>query len=209
MSVGIIYAIINIIDDKLYVGQAIDKDKRWKNHKIALQCNKHPNRYLQSAYNKYGVDAFIYVVLEKVEDLKLTEREQYWMDVTGCYDRELGYNLAPAAGSPLGFKHSEETKLKLSKIHKGQKRSEEFKLKISKSWETRIVSEETREKLRLSHLGHIQSEETKTKRASSMIGNKNNAGKKRKTPTSEETRRKISVANREAHRRRKAALDKS
>lgn len=164
MGISLIYAIVNILDDKLYVGQAVDKNKRWKNHRIALQHNKHSNRYLQSAYNKYGKDAFIYVVLELVPwHHLLTDREQYWMDRLNVCNREVGYNLEPTAASAFGFKHSEETKLKWSEQRKGQKRSAEFSLVISKSWETRTVSDEARANMSKAHMGHKHSAETKLK----------------------------------------------
>lgn len=41
-----------------------------------------------------------------------------------------------------------------------------------------------------------------------MKGNTNNNGKKRSKPMSEETREKISLANRAAHKFRKMKLDK-
>lgn len=40
-------------------------------------------------------------------------------------------------------------------------------------------------------------------------GNKNNTGKKRSKPTSEETRKKISEAKKAGYAKRKAALDKA
>lgn len=164
MGISLIYAIINIIDDKIYVGQAVDKDKRWRDHRIMLNANKHKNHYLQSAYNKHGKDAFIYVVLEKVDWLHLlTAREQYWMDTFDSSDRQLGYNLNPTAASASGFRHTEETKLKWSEQRKGQKRSPEFSLVISKSWETRTVSDEARANMSKAHIGHKHSAETKLK----------------------------------------------
>ena len=55
------------------------------------------------------------------------------MDNFNSYHRDYGYNLHKIAGSPLGYKHSEETKKLLSFLGKGLKRTEETKQKLSKS----------------------------------------------------------------------------
>lgn len=148
---SVVYCITNIINDKQYVGQAIIKNKRWKDHKSALNIGKHSNRHLQNAYNKYGKENFIYTVLEIIMrgiDIKerLTKREQYWIDALNTVDPN-GYNLNPTAASALGFKHSMETKLKWSKQRKGKKRSAEFALSVSIRMTGKIISEETRQKL--------------------------------------------------------------
>jgi len=67
-------------------------------------------------------------------------------------------------------KRSEETKQKISKVHKGKKLSEETKIKIGleskKNWE----NPEFRELQFLSRIGRIQSEETKQKISESQKG---------------------------------------
>ena len=205
----VIYAITNIVNDKQYVGQAVIKLKRWKDHKTSLNVGKHKNRYLQAAYDKYGKDAFVYTVLEILPTtLNLDEREQYWINKLNTVAPN-GYNLNPTAGSARGFKHSEETKLKWSEQRKGKKRSAEALQNLKDGWKKRgPVSDQAKENMRKAQLGKKQSEETKAKRSLKMIGNTNNNGKKRSQPTSEETREKISWGNRAAHAFRKMGLDK-
>ena len=179
----VIYAITNIINDKQYVGQAVVKNKRWKDHKLSLNVGKHNNAYLQAAYNKYGKENFIYTVLEVIDggpDLiaRLTEREQYWMNKLNTVAPN-GYNLNPTAGSAIRFKHTEETKLKWSEQRKGKKRSEEAKANISAGHKKRKpVSDETKEKMRQAQLGKTRSDETKAKHAERMKGNSINNGRK-------------------------------
>ena len=177
-----IYAILNIVNGKVYVGQAFNFQKRWKNHRIALQFDKHHNRYLQAAYDKNGQFAFIYVVLEYCEAEILTEREQFWMDELKSADREFGYNLSPVAGrSTLGVVHTDEVKQAWSVQRKGKTRSEEAKAAIKAGWVKRKangpVSEETKLKLSISHMDKKPSEETRAKMSVSKIGNTFRLGK--------------------------------
>lgn len=125
----VIYAIINIVNDKHYIGQASDKSKRFKEHLKTLRGNYHCNVLLQRSYLKHGEDKFIFVVLENLISCdKLSEREQYWINIL-----KPEYNLAPVAGSQLGYKHTEEARINMSNAHKGKKQhSEEEKQKRSK-----------------------------------------------------------------------------
>jgi len=124
----VIYAIINIVNDKHYVGQASEKSKRFREHLKTLRGNYHCNVLLQRAYNKYGEDKFIFVVLEKLISCEnLVEKEQYWINALNP-----AYNLAPVAGSQLGYKHTDEARANMSNAHKGKKHhSEEEKKKRS------------------------------------------------------------------------------
>ena len=91
-----IYVITNIINDKQYVGQAVVKDKRWRDHRIMLKAGKHRNRHLQASYNKYGKDAFVYTVLEIVSDVSLFGGKRGLLDGwtcrnhVDCYDHNAG-----------------------------------------------------------------------------------------------------------------------
>ena len=79
-----IYQIRNTVNGMIYIGSSINIAARWREHKYDLNMNKHRNQHLQSAYNKYGKDAFVYEVLEVLDEgskEKQFEREQYWIDL--------------------------------------------------------------------------------------------------------------------------------
>lgn len=159
-----IYVILNTVSGKMYVGSAVDLNKRWRTHKSHLNNDAHCNPYLQSAWNKYGSDSFQCIFVEFVLDTnKLVSIEQLWINAFNSANREIGYNIKPNAGSNLGFKPSKETLEKLSSIRKGKKRSDEFKLLISNSWKTRTVSEQAKLNMSVAHKGHKHSEKTKAK----------------------------------------------
>jgi group I intron endonuclease len=98
-----IYSIVNLKNNKFYIGSSKNVYKRTKyEHKRFLELNKHPNIHLQRAFNKDS-KYFIYIIIEKVDDIeKLLEREQFWIDeLNACKD---GYNLSPTAQNTSGFK---------------------------------------------------------------------------------------------------------
>lgn len=76
-----IYAIVNTITNTYYVGLTRKPPDRKLDHFARLLNNKHDNRYLQNAYNKYGKVAFVWEVLESsIETIeKANEREIYWI----------------------------------------------------------------------------------------------------------------------------------
>lgn len=137
-----IYAIINKLDGKMYIGSAIILQKRKSEHFLALRKNKHANRYLQFAYNKHGLENFEFKILEVLKNEKLLIlQEQYWMDLYNSFAPN-GYNLKLFAISNLGMKHSAETRKKISEVQIGRKASEETKAKMSATRKGRKQSPE-------------------------------------------------------------------
>ncbi len=125
----VIYSITNIINNKKYVGSAVNYKIRWVRHLSELKHNRHHSVYLQNAYKKYGKENFVFEILEYVNEInELINREQFWID-----EINPEYNMTLIAGlkSHLGMKRSEETKKKISEALKGKKISEEHKKKIS------------------------------------------------------------------------------
>lgn len=121
---NVIYKITNTVNGKFYIGSASYYDKRIGTHISLLRQKKHKNPYLQNAWDKYGEDAFKFEVIEQLnKQYQLLEREQYWLDYTQCYKRNIGYNCAKIAGSNLGMKLSKETKQKISNYWKGRPKS--------------------------------------------------------------------------------------
>jgi group I intron endonuclease len=169
-----IYKIENNKDNKIYIGSAIDYKDRWANHKSRLIKGNHHNNHLQNAFNKYGINAFKFSLLEKI-DVKnkningikslLIEREQHYLDniLFANQDNNLfyiiGYNKRRIAENNLGIKVSNEGRLNISRGHIGIKPSIETKIKMSKSIRiaksksTYTHSKETRDKISKSNKG--------------------------------------------------------
>ena len=151
MSESGIYKITQNVDSRIYVGSAENFGGRFNRHINKLKADKHENSYLQNFYNKYPEAIFHFNLIELVPSLiDLIEREQFWLDETQCYEREIGFNICRKAGSCLGVKRTEEYKARLrgknnpmfgkkrtpeqlkrlSELMTGIKRTEEFKAKF-------------------------------------------------------------------------------
>lgn len=122
-----VYKITNLVNGKIYVGKATSIKARWSKHKTAAIA-KNPNdyTYFHKAMNKYGFDNF---KVEQVAEYK-TEREAldaeiFYIKEWKCRDKNIGYNLTDGGDGASGFKHSEETKIKMSESKKGANVGEE------------------------------------------------------------------------------------
>lgn len=73
-----IYCIINLVNNKQYIGSSKLLRKRLLQHKRDLRRNNHCNKKLQYSWNKYGEDSFYCIVLEYCNNL--IEAEQFYID---------------------------------------------------------------------------------------------------------------------------------
>jgi group I intron endonuclease len=154
-----IYKIINKENSKIYIGSSIDIEHRWYQHKYYLKNNKHDNKHLQRAWNKYGEDAFLFEIIEECEENKILEREQYWINKLDVCNDKIGYNIAKNTTAPMiGRKHTKETLKKVSESskqwHKENKGTEKYDIylqNLSNSLMGHDVSEETRKKISENH----------------------------------------------------------
>ena len=154
-----IYRIINITNNKIYMGSAKDIAQRWAIHKSRLVLQQHHSVPLQRAYNKYGASSFIFEVVEYCEISDLLLREQYYIDTL-----HPEYNVCKMAGSCIGHKRSEESKQKQREAMLGRKPTEETRAKLKLARARRVFSDETKRKISEANKGkHYPSEETKLK----------------------------------------------
>jgi len=65
-NIRAVYKITNLINNKIYVGESLDVDRRWKDHKDDLNNNKHIDYKLQEDWNIYGKSAFKFEVIEEL-----------------------------------------------------------------------------------------------------------------------------------------------
>jgi group I intron endonuclease len=164
MRISGIYKIQSVIKpERIYIGSAIYIKSRWAMHLYQLRNNKHGSQKLQRHYNKYGESDLQFSILSGCEKERLIEQEQYFIDAYKPYFN----NRIIAASNNLGLRnrwhHSEETKRKFSNILKGNKRTLGFKhsietrRKISEALRLRVrkpMTDETKHKLSLANKGN-------------------------------------------------------
>ena len=81
---------------------------------------------IYKALLKYGYSVFKLEILEYCDPKNVIKREQYYLNLL-----EPKYNILQIAGSSFGYKHSEETKGKISRTKLGCKLSEEARIKMA------------------------------------------------------------------------------
>ena len=108
-----IYYIKNLVNNKYYIGQSRNIKRRWNREKFELNGEGDAwNVHLQRAWRKYGEDNFEFAVVEICSLEQLDERERFWVSFYNSYNN--GYNQSLGGGGVSGWKHTEESRAKLS-----------------------------------------------------------------------------------------------
>jgi group I intron endonuclease len=164
-----IYEIVNLVNGKRYIGSAVNFAGRWSEHRRQLKTKTHHSRYLQRSWDRYGPDAFDFLVIEFCDPADLIAREQFAID---AFRPE--FNTCRIAGSTLGIKYTPEAKARVSAALKGKRSG----IKRDPSSVGKMAA---------SHRGRKRSEETRKRISTAKVGSK-------MPPRSEEHRLKLSAA---------------
>jgi len=150
----LIYALANKDNGKIYIGQT------WQTFKQRMGSNGigyYGCWHIYNALQLYGLDRFVYSVLEKVETQEEADDfEMHYIFEFNTLDPEFGYNIKIGGGFGL---HTQEWKdansIFMIDRHKrdghpmqGKHHTEEAKAKISAAQVGKIISQETIEKRR-------------------------------------------------------------
>lgn len=205
------------IDNKVvYVGQSLNLMRREKQHRKALEQNKHVNIHLQNKYNKYN--NFKFIILERC-GTDLSSRESYWYQK---YKKQLcnfqeplknnTYKVSPETTAKrvqkvIGSKRSLETRLKMSEAQSGENNPWYGKKQSSEANKKRS---ETLKKYYSKNIHHsrgskgaIWTDDMRKKQSEKLKGKPNPFKGK---PRSDETRQRISKSIKEWHEKRKQEI---
>lgn len=169
MKISGIYSIINVVNGKYYVGSSKDilsSRGRWSHHRYLLKENRHTNHHLQAAWNLYGSDKFVFLIVEELLPDLLVNEEQKYLDVAKL-EKEKCYN------QEFNVSHGDIT--------------EESRLKRSRALKGRVFSFSSKRKMSIAKIGIKLSDMHKKNISKSKIGNPHN-------PHTEETKQKMSNA---------------
>lgn len=135
---GFIYIITNLTNDMKYLGQRKFSDG-WENYLGS-------GIYIKRAVKYYGKENFerevIRICYSKEE---LNEAEYYYSVFFDVVNSANWYNLCYGGGATAGYRHTEESKKKMSEDRKGENTGE------NSYWYGKHLPEETKQKLKKSH----------------------------------------------------------
>lgn len=189
---NVIYKIYNNVNDKIYIGSAVDYKRRYSQHLHHLKKGTHHSKILQSHVNKYGFESLVFEIIES-NVINLIEREQFYIDALNPY-----FNIRKVAESMLGTKRTEEQKIKMSERAKkaivnnpnflsAETRKKSVKTRKERGW---VVSEETKRKISESCKGRTVSDYQKQQTSLKNTGSKRSVYTKEKL-----SKQKIGVLN--------------
>lgn len=93
-----IYKFTNLINGKIYIGRAVDINRRYNEHL------RRDEQQIDKAIRKYGIDNFHFEIIELCRPDELNELEQYWIV---HYNSVIpnGYNCNFGGGTIIGEDH--------------------------------------------------------------------------------------------------------
>lgn len=160
LKIGI-YSITNTTNDKVYVGSSKNIYRRWSEHRRGLNNQKHCNKHLQYAWNKYGAKSFKFKILEECELERIYFIERQYIEDLGAMDSEYGYNqeLPNTDNNPKVKKEmSKESKYKIG-LYRFKGTEEEYQKVLSGElvrYRKELVTQEKRDRLMVINMQAIK-----------------------------------------------------
>lgn len=158
MTCGI-YKITNTINGKMYIGQSVNIEKRWKVHKY-MRYNDMNNK-LYRAMNKHGFDNFVFSIICEVPKSALDEYEISYIKYYDTVDN--GYNIKHGGQGERYYIQTEEHKKKNSEALKIN--NPMFDPIVKERWKNAITSEEYKEKQSIIQRKRYESQEEREKQS--------------------------------------------
>lgn len=168
---------------KSYYGSTTNFKKRIQQHRYLLCRDRHHSAHLQKAWNKYGADAFEFILLNTFETMELMLDAEKQLLINNYLD---SYNVSTEVDKchMLGRHHSDEAKEKIRLANLNKIISEETKDKIRQARSKQVMtkgrkhSQETIDKIKAKRANQViksgwkMSDESKQKMREARLGRK-------------------------------------
>ena len=128
-----VYRITNTVTGDFYIGSSNDVKSRWAHHKCPSRWKQHPNNPMYLDMQKYGLDKFVFEILEEVEEEKLKETEQEFIETL-----KPTYNDRNANGWDID-KYKEYQKEYQKEYHKSDK-YKQYQKEYQKEYQNQLCS---------------------------------------------------------------------
>jgi len=128
---------------RVYIGQSMNIERRFRGYKTLINCKGQTKLY--RSFLKYGSINHTYEIIELCELSMLNERERFWQEYFECITN--GLNCALVKTSDKKMVMSDEVRAKMSKSGKGKKQSIEHVANRVRSKKGYSHSEQTKKKL--------------------------------------------------------------
>lgn len=120
-----VYCLENKINGKKYIGKAVNPKRRLESHISISKKESKYQKYLHKAIAKYGIENFWFRCISFcLSEKEALEQEKEFISLFKTTNPKLGYNLTNGGEGNSGYKHTVETKKKLSEL--GKKKIGEF-----------------------------------------------------------------------------------
>ncbi|MCK9429306.1 MAG: GIY-YIG nuclease family protein [Candidatus Omnitrophica bacterium] len=102
MKKGIIYKVVNLINDKIYIGLTSQKFSERKSSHIYKAFKKKDNHIFHNSLRKYGLDVFEWSIIWEGDKELLSEMEIFYIQKYNSYFKNgFGYNMTfGGSGNP-------------------------------------------------------------------------------------------------------------
>lgn len=159
-----IYKIRSLTTNRIYIGSAVNFERRKYMHMYSLKRNSHHSIFLQNHVNKHGISDLVFEIIDICNIDELVSKEQFYLDLLTPE-----FNISKNAYSTIGVKCSDEKKEKLRIIHTGRKATPAA-IEANRLGQLKRLppTQETRLKISQKNTGRWQSDESKIKNSQSQ-----------------------------------------
>ena len=142
MKICGVYKITNTATGDFYIGSSKDVKKRWAVHKCQSKWNECPNNPMYLDMRKYGIENFVFEVIEEAEKSFLKEKEQQFIEtLKPTYNRKRanGFDIERRKKYKKKYNKEYEKTDKRKKYNKEYEKTDKRK-KAKKEYQNQLCS---------------------------------------------------------------------